>query len=85
LQSNGLYATVFAKMINSSFKAESITNEIELTGKALEDILDLLEAIYPNFPKAYDGIFNVFFVFNYFRAYLNYKKKINRLKGGTLD
>jgi hypothetical protein len=45
---------VFAKMASSHFK-EDAKNEIELPGKKLEDILDLLETIYPNFSRILDG------------------------------
>jgi hypothetical protein len=46
---------VFAKMIADK-------KEIELPGKKLEDIVELLKAIYPNFPKTFEGSFFHFYI-----------------------
>jgi hypothetical protein len=41
-------------MLTSNFK-ENIQSEIKLPGKRLEDIIELLKMIYPNFIKKLDG------------------------------
>ena len=43
-------------MLSLNFK-ESLEQEIRLPNKRLEDILELLKYIYPNFGKEFDGKF----------------------------
>ena len=50
----GTVSPVFKKICTLNFK-ENLENEVCLPGKKLDDILELLKMIYPNFSKTIDG------------------------------
>lgn len=41
-------------MLTLNFR-ENLESEIKLPGKKLDNVLDLLKMIYPNYPKNIDG------------------------------
>jgi len=65
LELNELYfkatsSPVFKRMLSLQFR-ESLENEIKLPDKKLDDILELLKYLYPNFSRDFNGKRNIEF------------------------